>query len=60
MNNLLKELGKYFFDISKLLLGVAIITPLIKNKDISIISVIMAVMMFLLGIIFTYKGGENE
>jgi len=60
MNNLLKELGKYFFDISKLLLGVAIITPLIKNKDISIISVIMAVMMFLLGITFTYKGGENE
>ena len=36
------------------------ILPIFKNKDISIISVIMAVMMFLLGITFTYKGGENE
>jgi len=31
MKELLKELGKYFFDISKIVLAIAVLTPLVKS-----------------------------
>ena len=36
MQDFLKETGKYLYDISKIVLGIGIVTPLIKGSEISI------------------------
>jgi len=50
-NETKKEVGKYFLDISKILLAVGIVTPLINDKEISLITVSISVIGFALGVI---------
>jgi len=60
MKNLLKELGKYFFDISKIILAVAVIAPYIKHEDVDIKNIIIAGLIFVMGAIFHFQGGKDE
>jgi len=60
MRHLLKELGKYFFDISKILLAVAVITPFVKNANISIGALILSIALMAVGSYFAYKGGKDN
>lgn len=57
MNDFLKETGKYLYDISKIVLGLAIVTPLIKGDEISIFPILVAFILFVAGAIMIYKGG---
>ena len=50
------ETGKYLFDISKITLGIAVITPLVKGGDISIIAFIMSFVAFAIGAYLINKG----
>jgi hypothetical protein len=60
MNNLLKELGKYFLDISKIVFAVAVITPVVRDGMFSIISITLAIALMLLGTYITYKGVKDD
>jgi len=58
-NETKKEVGKYFLDISKILLAVGIVTPLINDKEISLITVSISVIGFVLGVILLNQGVEK-
>ena len=60
MKNLLKELGKYFFDVSKIILAVAVITPFVKSTNISIGALVFSFTLLLIGAYLTYKGDRDE
>jgi hypothetical protein len=60
MKNLLKELGKYFFDVSKIILAVAVITPFVKSTSISIGALMFSFTLLLIGAYLTYKGDKDE
>jgi hypothetical protein len=61
MKHLLKELGKYFFDVSKIILAVAVIAPVAKDTHVSIGALFLASVLFAVGATLTHKGGkENE
>ena len=45
-NETLKEIGKYFLDLSKILIGLALVTPIMKNEDISLASIGVVVVLF--------------
>ncbi len=60
MKDLLKEIGKYFFDISKIVLAVAVLTPLVKDGSYNIYAIGGASMLFILGSYITYKGIQND
>ena len=60
MKDLLKEIGKYFFDISKIVLAVAVLTPLVRSGDYSLYAISGASILFILGAYITYKGVEND
>ena len=53
MKDLLKEIGKYFYDISKITFTVAIIAPFVKEGNISVYMGIVVSGTFLLGT-YTY------
>jgi len=55
-----KELGKYGLDISKILLALAIITPLIKDENVSFIVIVLFAVLFVSGTYLTNKGAKNE
>jgi len=59
MNDFLKETGKYLYDISKIVLGLGIITPLIKNEEIAIFPIVVSLGLFLTGALMIYKGGTK-
>ena len=56
----LKELGKYFLDISKILLALTLIAPFMKQGDISIVAVLLVLVLFAVGVTLTNKGAKNE
>ena len=56
----LKELGKYFLDISKILLALTLITPFMKQGDISMIAVLLTLVLFAVGVTLTDKGAKDE
>lgn len=60
MKNLLKEIGKYFFDISKIVLAIAVLTPLVKDGSYSFYAIFGAGALFVLGAYITYKGVEDD
>jgi len=60
MKHLLKELGKYFFDVSKILLAVAVIAPVAKGTHVSIGVLFLTAVLFAVGATLTYKGGKDE
>ena len=57
MKDFAKEIGKYFLDISKIILTVAIITPLVNGKEYSIVTVIVSAVIFLVGAYIIFIGG---
>ncbi len=59
MQDFLKETGKYLYDISKIVLGIGIVTPLIKGSEISIIPIGVAFCLFSTGAIMIYMGGQK-
>jgi len=60
MKNLLKELGKYFFDVSKIILAVAVITPFVKSTNISMGALMFSVTLLFIGSYLTYYGGKDD
>ena len=56
----LKELGKYFLDISKILLALTLITPFMKQGDFSLIAVLITLVLFAVGVVLTNKGAKDE
>ena len=59
MNDLLKEVGKYFLDISKIVFAVAVIAPLVKENSFSWYGAIGVVILFGAGVYITYQGVKN-
>jgi len=60
MKDFAKEIGKYFLDISKIILTVAIITPLVNGKEYSIVTVIVSAIIFLVGAYIIFIGGSID
>lgn len=60
MKDLLKETGKYLYDVSKIILGVAIVTPLVKGGSISFVGLLVAAVAFGTGAYLIHKGGEYD
>jgi len=56
MKNLYIETGKYLYDISKIILGLAIVTPMIKDEQISVFAIILVVIVFSVGAVLIKKG----
>jgi Na+/melibiose symporter-like transporter len=56
----LKEIGKYFLDISKIFLALTLITPFMKAGKISITAIVITIIVAGLGIYFTDKGAKDE
>lgn len=56
----IKELGKYFLDISKILLALTLIAPFMKDGMISIVAVTTTLVLFAIGINLTNKGVQSE
>lgn len=52
----IKEVGKLFLDLAKIIFAVAIITPLVKDGDFQIIVVLLALVSIIIGIYLTNKG----
>jgi len=55
-----KEMGKYLLDISKILLALAMITPLLKNESVSFIAISVFTGLFFVGTYLTNKGVKDE
>ena len=60
MRHLFKEIGKYFFDLSKIILALAVITPIVKGVNITVGPLLIAGVLFAVGAIFTYSGGKED
>ncbi len=60
MKDLFKETGKYLYDISKIVLGLAVVTPLIKDEPVSIGAILTALVIFSTGAVMIYKGNKND
>ena len=58
MKKVYEETGKYLYDISKIVLGVAVITPIFKGGSYSIIAICVSALSFIAGAFFLHKG-EN-
>lgn len=59
MKDFLKETGKYLYDVSKILLGMAILTPLLKDGTIAYVAIAVSFGAFAVGAVLIYKGGEK-
>ena len=59
LNDFLKETGKYLYDISKIVLIIGIVTPLIKDEDISLWPIAVAANLFIIGALMIYEGGTK-
>jgi hypothetical protein len=58
MKRVYEETGKYLYDISKIILGVAVITPVFKGGSYSVIAIGISALSFVVGAYFLHKG-EN-
>lgn len=56
----LKELGKYFLDISKILIALILVTPLMKDNEISSLAIGFIFSLFIIGVFLTNKGVKDE
>ena len=56
----LKEIGKYLTDISKVTIGVAFLTPFVKENNLSIIALISASLLAIGGFILINKGTKEN
>jgi len=56
MKKVYAETGKYLYDISKITLGVAVITPLVKGGSMSIVALGISFAIFIAGAFLIKKG----
>lgn len=57
MKKVYEETGKYLYDISKIILGVAVITPIFKDGGgYSIIAISVSAISFIAGAYLLHKG----
>jgi len=56
----LKEIGKYLTDISKVTIGIAFLTPFVKENNLSIIALISASLLAIGGFILINKGTKEN
>jgi len=54
------ETGKYLYDISKIILGVAVITPIFKGGSYSITAICVSAISFICGAYLLHKGGNYD
>jgi len=59
-NETLKEFGKYLIDLSKITVGIAFLTPFVKENDLSIIALISALLLATGGFILIEKGTKDD
>jgi len=55
-----KEIGKYHLDISKILIGLAVISPVVKQGSFSCGVVVVISIIFIVGIVLINKGAADE
>lgn len=56
----LKEIGKYHLDVSKILMALAVISPVVKEGSISYWVVLVIAVIFTVGVILINKGSNDE
>jgi hypothetical protein len=56
----LKEYGKYFLDLSKILIALTLITPMVKGGGIAWQAVFVTIVVFGVGAYLTNKGAKDE
>jgi len=56
----LKEIGKFLTDLSKITVGVAFLTPFVKDNSLSIIALASAFVLAMSGFILINKGTEDN
>jgi hypothetical protein len=56
----LKEIGKYLTDLSKITIGIAFLTPLVKDNNLSIVALTSALLLAIGGFILINKGTKND
>jgi len=56
MKRVYEETGKYLYDVSKIILAVAVITPLVKGGDYSILAILGSILIFSTGAYLIHKG----
>ena len=56
----IKEIGKYLIDISKITVGVAFLTPFVKDNNLSYIALFSALLLSIGGFILINKGTIDE
>ncbi|MGE4296154.1 MAG: DUF6722 family protein [Campylobacterales bacterium] len=56
----LKEAGKYLFDVSKILIALMIIAPLVQDAPFSVIALIAVVTLAAVGLYLINKGAKDE
>ena len=56
----IKEVGKLFFDIAKIIFAVAIVTPIVKGGDVESLPLLFVSEATLIGLYLINKGTQNE
>ncbi len=56
----IKELGKYFLDISKILIGLTLVSPFMKDTNVSFVAILLVISLFASGTYLTNKGVKDE
>ncbi len=56
----LKELGKFTLDLSKIIIAIAVVTPLVKESDFHIAPLLMGISTAIIGLYITNKGVKDE
>ncbi len=56
----LKELGKLFYDFSKIIFAIILITPLAKGDNISLLAILAMVAIVAAGTYIINKGAKDE
>ena len=56
----IKEIGKYLIDISKITVGVAFLTPFVKENNLSYIALFSALLLSVGGFILINKGTRDD
>jgi len=56
----IKEVGKLFFDVAKIVFAVAIVTPLVKGGEVEVIPLFFVVEVVLIGLYLINKGTQDE
>ena len=55
-----KEFGKYLFDIAKILIAIAVVTPIAKDEPFSIWIGLAVVVFTIAGVLTINKGAKDE